>query len=270
MAYQNSKDALPGDSIQYAATGYWTPEALARQGCPRSHKFVVIHHTAGSKPGDLAQLTGPASVHKYVTKAGERFHLLDDIWGAYGCGTNPEHKTYRLGSPCSINENSCTLQIELENLGNGRDPFTEKQYQIAAEWTAHWCKRYGIPATRDFIVAHYEIATNKNDPAKNFDWNKFIALVQSKLQPPANRSQTFDVPGYGTFVVADPFLKYWENNGALEMFGLPLTPEKVATPETMGYQGTYQVFERSRFEWHDSISDILLGRLGAELLAKGK
>jgi hypothetical protein len=147
----------------------------------------VIHHTAGAKPGDLAQLTGPVSVHKYVTKAGERFHLLDDIYGAYGCGTDPAYKTGILGDPWTKNENLATLQIEMENLGS--EPFTDAQYQISAEWTANWCKKYNIPVDRKHIVGHKEISKIKTDPNPTWDWNRFLALVNALVNKDTPKPQ---------------------------------------------------------------------------------
>jgi N-acetyl-anhydromuramyl-L-alanine amidase AmpD len=266
MQTQNSRDALPGDNTDYAATGYWTDaEFRARYRTGRAYDYVVIHHTAGSKRGDLATLTTTASVHKYVTKNGERYHLLDDAYGAWGCGTLDQFKTGIFGQVYSQNENIPTLQIELENLGNGQDPFTDAEYEIAAEWTAHWCVKYGIPVTRQRIVGHYEIATNKSDPAKNFDWDKFMALVESKAQPP--KPEIYTDPETG-FDVIEPFLTYWESRGGIPIFGRPKSGEAKAKDYKLGYEGSVQWFERARFEWHDAEQAIMLGLLGSEALEK--
>ncbi len=180
MAASNQRDASPGDSLFYAATSFWTDADMrSTYGVGRAYKFIVLHHTAGSKNGDLAQLTGPVSVHKYVTKSGERYHLLDDLHGAYGCGTDVQNKTNILGDPWTRNENIATLQVELENLGS--EPFTDPQYQITAEWTANWCKKYGIPVDRQHILAHKEISKVKNDPNPTWDWNRFLSLVNAKM-----------------------------------------------------------------------------------------
>ncbi len=177
----NLKDVLPGDSTEYAATSYWTEEAFQqRYGTGRAYHYIVLHHTAGAKPTDLSILTGPLSVHKYVTKIGERYHLLDDHFGAYGCGVHDlENKTHILGELYSRNENLATLQIEMENWGY--EEFTDPQYEAAAFWTAHWCQRYTIPPTREFILAHSQINKLKNDPNPTWDWSRFLKLVEQKL-----------------------------------------------------------------------------------------
>jgi hypothetical protein len=63
--------------------------------------------------------------------------------------------------------------------------------------------------------------------------------------------------------VSNGFLRYWEQNGGLAIFGYPLTNEFQQNGTTM------QFFERARFEWHPGAApdnyDVLLGLLGDEL-----
>ncbi len=66
------------------------------------------------------------------------------------------------------------------------------------------------------------------------------------------------------------FEQYWGKNGGLPVFGLPLTEEfRQQNPDT---RVTYavQYLERQRYEYHPELAgsayEILLGRLGAELL----
>ena len=62
------------------------------------------------------------------------------------------------------------------------------------------------------------------------------------------------------------FRRYWETYGGLPIFGYPLTDEFVENGLTVQY------FERARFEWHPGVWperwDVLLGRLGAEMLLR--
>ena len=82
------------------------------------------------------------------------------------------------------------------------------------------------------------------------------------------------VPGERTFpetgqTVRGRLLQYWENNGALPVFGLPLAPE--AQQQTPDGSFRAQIFERNRLELHPENAapyDVLLGRLGADLLIK--
>ena len=64
------------------------------------------------------------------------------------------------------------------------------------------------------------------------------------------------------------FLDYWQANGGLAQFGLPLTSEQ---PELLedGKTYTVQYFERARFEFHPenaAPADILLGQFGRRVL----
>jgi len=61
---------------------------------------------------------------------------------------------------------------------------------------------------------------------------------------------------------------FWERNGGLPVFGLPIGPLQEEQVEGRAYQ--VQWFERARFELHPENSppyDVLLGRLGAQLFA---
>ncbi|CAA9302047.1 MAG: GH99 / GH71, partial [uncultured Chloroflexia bacterium] len=84
--------------------------------------------------------------------------------------------------------------------------------------------------------------------------------------PPGGPSRTFPETGQ---TVAGRLLQYWDANGALPVFGLPITAEgPEQTPD-----GTFrtQLFERNRLELHPENAapyDVLLGRLGDDLLTK--
>jgi hypothetical protein len=61
--------------------------------------------------------------------------------------------------------------------------------------------------------------------------------------------------------------EYWEQNGGLSVFGLPITPQRAETIE--GSELQVQWFERNRLELHpenDPPYDVLLGLLGLDAL----
>jgi hypothetical protein len=63
--------------------------------------------------------------------------------------------------------------------------------------------------------------------------------------------------------------QFWEQNGGLPVFGLPLTPQRTEIIEGVSLQ--VQWFERNRLELHPENpppSNVLLGRLGADRLAQ--
>ncbi len=69
--------------------------------------------------------------------------------------------------------------------------------------------------------------------------------------------------------VCGRLLAFWEQNGGLAVFGLPLAPQEGLPVE--GRRVEAQVFERNRLELHPENPapyDVLLGRLGADALAR--
>ncbi|NJL53956.1 hypothetical protein HC928_01535 [bacterium] len=71
------------------------------------------------------------------------------------------------------------------------------------------------------------------------------------------------------FCISGRIREYWEANNGLEVFGLPVTPQRRETIE--GRSLEVQWFQRNRLELHPQNArpfDVLLGRLGADRLAQ--
>ena len=71
------------------------------------------------------------------------------------------------------------------------------------------------------------------------------------------------------FCIDGRIREFWEQNGGLTVFGLPVTPQQQDTIEGKTLQ--VQWFERNRLELHPENArpyDVLLGRLGADRLAQ--
>ena len=93
-----------------------------------------------------------------------------------------------------------------------------------------------------------------------------VSWTFSALKPDADHAY-FKETGY---FVSQPFLKYWQENGALGLFGYPISDLVQETNEAVGEVYTAQYFERARFEQHPSLGDaVVLGRLGALLRQPG-
>jgi hypothetical protein len=92
-----------------------------------------------------------------------------------------------------------------------------------------------------------------------------LALIALGLLGPSNAQAQ---PGGRFFpetghTVGGRFLQFWQSNGGLAVFGYPLTEQVQENGRAVQY------FERQRFELHPQNArpyDVLLGRLGAELL----
>jgi hypothetical protein len=96
-----------------------------------------------------------------------------------------------------------------------------------------------------------------------------IAGVEQNLSQAQSDQRCFSETG---FCIQGRFLEYWEANGGLPIFGLPISKQYLAQVEKTQYQ--VQWFERTRFELHPTENppyDVLLGRIGDDrLLQLGK
>src|SRR5215213_2876530 len=71
------------------------------------------------------------------------------------------------------------------------------------------------------------------------------------------------------FCISGRIREFWEQNGGLTVFGLPLAPQQQTTLEGQTFQ--VQLFERARLELHPENTkpyDVLLGRLGVDRLTQ--
>lgn len=135
---------------------------------------IVMHHTAGVKAGDLWTLSGrdrrhKVSCHYYVTKLGEIFQLVRDQDIAWHAGVSALN-----GEP---NVGRFSLGVEMENLGNGRDPYPQDQLNAVVWLARNKVQEYSVP--RERLVRHLDVALppgRKNDP-RGFPWLWFLDRV---------------------------------------------------------------------------------------------
>lgn len=97
-----------------------------------------------------------------------------------------------------------------------------------------------------------------------------MTLVLSLLQAPSLHAQTDERCFAETgFCISGPIRAFWERNGGLPVFGLPIGPQQEEQIEGRAVQT--QQFERNRLELHPENAapyDVLIGRLGADRLAQ--
>jgi hypothetical protein len=98
-------------------------------------------------------------------------------------------------------------------------------------------------------------------------------MLASFLTPPAaagTASEYFPQTGQ---TVSDPFLSYWRVNGALKIFGYPISPARYELDPSTGKTLWVQWFERARFEYHPDNApeyQIQLGLLGRQLIERAR
>ncbi|MFB6705188.1 N-acetylmuramoyl-L-alanine amidase [Streptomyces sp. NPDC056333] len=74
--------------------------------------------------------------------------------------------------------NTRSVGIEHEGWVDQPAYFTNALYEQSALLTASVCDRYGIPKDREHILGHAEVpGTDHTDPGPNWDWVRYIRLV---------------------------------------------------------------------------------------------
>jgi len=93
-------------------------------------------------------------------------------------------------------------------------------------------------------------------------------VALDRVPPVANTATQTYFPPVG-HTLKNAFLKFWQQNGGLPVFGYPLTEEFSEVSPTDGKTYTVQYFERNRFELHPEFAgtrnEVLMGLLGVEM-----
>jgi hypothetical protein len=149
---------------------------------------VLIHHTAGHNDKDICYkgrtgLPGPLC-HNWLGKTaglwmighGRANHagLVDgDVVRALMAETSPLPRD----DVADTDGNDCLYGLEIENLGDGKDPYPAEQYRQAVLWAAAHCRFHGW--SERSIAGHKEVQPGKIDPS--FDMDVFRADVRRQL-----------------------------------------------------------------------------------------
>jgi hypothetical protein len=149
---------------------------------------VLIHHTAGHDDRELCfngrpGLPGPLC-HAWLGKT-------DGLW-LLGNGRTNHAGSVDLDvlnalrgevSPLPVDDeanadgNDVLYGLEIENRGNGTDPYPAVQYDEAVRWAAAICRAHGW--SERSVAGHKEVQPGKVDPS--FDMNVFRAAVAARL-----------------------------------------------------------------------------------------
>lgn len=206
-------------------------------------KWFVVHKTEGNKAGDIPTLTLPtnpvASCHLWIGRDGEAIPMVPITLVAWCCANG--------------DVDAVAINVELE--GQEDEPTTEHQYRVMAAYF-RWCEGQGMRVPREFvaydnrpgIIGHKHVAdpddpglwggrNNHVDPGPLFDWQHFIAAINStggavEPVPPAVDPNVFksEHPDYGTHYVVNQqtddgwvaMKDTWEAGGAIAGYGYAL------------------------------------------------
>ncbi|MFI6338392.1 N-acetylmuramoyl-L-alanine amidase [Streptomyces sp. NPDC050535] len=162
---------------------------------------VLIHHTAGHDDKEFcfkgrSDLPGPLC-HAWLGKTdglwlighGRANHAgsVDlDVLNALRAETPLPHD-----NQANADGNDVLYGLEIENLGNGKDPYPDAQYRRAVLWAAALCRAHGW--SEKSVAGHKEVQPGKIDPS--FDMDDFRADVKKQLaKTPVKPTK----PGTGT------------------------------------------------------------------------
>lgn len=145
---------------------------------------IMLHHTAGRKAGDLGTLTRRGtwvSANDYITKDGTIYELAPWPRRAWHAGSADR------GTGYVSDGNTYYWGIELENLGDSRDPYTKAQINALVWRCRQICARRNITSPRA-LIRHRDFApSRKIDPSNNFPFaavrNRVFASDAPTPQP---------------------------------------------------------------------------------------
>lgn len=164
-------------SAQAAAVDYpgaeWAPASASNYTASNrptaySIDYVIIHVTQETYSDTLSIFQNPqkkVSAHYLVRSAdGHVAQCVREHDIAWHAG-NWDYNTRSVG-------------IEHEGWVDQPAYFTNDLYEESAKLTAAICTTYDIPKDRAHIIGHYEVpGTNHTDPGPNWDWTRYIRLV---------------------------------------------------------------------------------------------
>ncbi len=167
--------------------------------------------------------------------------------------------------------------------------FAESGHSLAEPFKGYWEKngglpQFGYPLTEAFqetsiddgkryTVQYFERARFEAHPeAQDPQYRVQLGFLGKAFQNPAaattarDGNRFFAETGHN---LSGNFRTYWEKNGGLAIYGLPITEEVREISPLDGKEYTVQYFERARFEAHSENAapyNVLLGQLGRQLL----
>ena len=133
-------------------------------------KYLIIHHTAGSINSDIWMLwwTNPksnVSVHFLIDKEWIIYQCVSADYIAYHTWTSDKWP-YELNWWWWWNLNPTSIWIEVSNLWNWKDPYTDKQIKSLEDLSIYLINKYDIKIEN--VLWHKEITKRKIDPSSNF------------------------------------------------------------------------------------------------------
>lgn len=180
--------ALRKDGVSFSLDAGWTKHNRNHKGPWGPVNGVMIHHTAGANSLELIRkgtpdLPGPLA-HAHLHKGGHVTLVSHGRTNHAGVGSQAVYDRVVADLPVRgkpgpdvVDGNAHFYGIEIENLGNGKDPYPWQQYDAAVGWASAICRHHGW--TADSVIGHKEWTRRKIDPS--FDMDRFREDVRHRL-----------------------------------------------------------------------------------------
>lgn len=180
-------EALLKEGVKAGYVNGWTTHNRNHKGTWGPVNGVMIHHTAGTNSLHLcvkgtAGLPGPLC-HAHLSKAGLLTVISSGRANHAGAGCPDvlravirETTLPRPGVDVT-DGNSRFYGLEIENRGNGDDPYPGAQYDQAVRWAAALCRAHGW--SERSVIGHKEWTRRKIDPS--FSMTLFRRAVHERL-----------------------------------------------------------------------------------------
>jgi N-acetyl-anhydromuramyl-L-alanine amidase AmpD len=130
--------------------------------------YVIIHVTQETYAGTLSIFQNPKK------KVSAHYLVRSDDGHVAQCVREAD-VAWHAGN---WDRNTRSIGIEHEGWVDQPAYFTDALYERSAALTAAICTKYGIPKDRAHIIGHHEVpGTDHTDPGPNWDWARYIRLV---------------------------------------------------------------------------------------------
>lgn len=214
--------ALRAEGVHVVERSGWRTHDRNHKGPWGGVNGVAVHHTAGSDSLEAvwsgwSSLPGPLC-HTHLAKDGTATMLSAGRANHYGTmarnafdamvAESGDHPRPDSAEP--IDGNRHLYGMEIENRGDGDDPYPAAQYDQAVRWAAGICRAHGW--SEHSVIGHKEGTRRKIDPS--FDMNAFRAAVAERLRHPADWSPEEDTM---TLSRDDIYTAVWETDGRINV-----------------------------------------------------
>ncbi|MPY64883.1 peptidoglycan-binding protein [Streptomyces spongiae] len=185
--------ALRAEGVTVKEHGTWSTHNRNAVGAWGPAQGVMLHHTAGTHSvtlcrTGLADLPGPLCI-AVIAKDGT-VHLVGyGRTNHAGRGSQTAYNAVRGGTALpsrpgadAVDGNAHFYGFEIENLGNGRDPYPEAQLSAVERVAAAVCRAHGWSSSR--VIGHKEWTRRKIDPT--FSMASMRTRIAKRLGKPTS------------------------------------------------------------------------------------